>query len=152
MLNKIAHYLISWSLFAVGALVSYANELIGIFTLFCFFFLLDFFTGLFASWRTGQKFTSAKARWSFAKSFCYLGTFAVLIFIGITINQLPALISALKVVVWAAIWFEACSNTENIEKIFPENRFIRFLHYVLAVEWVSKIPFMSNFLKEEKTK
>lgn len=152
MLEKIAHLFISWALFAFGAIACYSNELIGIFALFFFFFLFDFVTGLIASWRKGEKFTSAKARWSFAKSFCYLGTFAVLIFIGVAINQVSVFIGILKVVVWAAVWFEAVSNTENMEKIFPNNRFISFLHYLLAVEWVKKMPFLSNFLKEEKSK
>jgi hypothetical protein len=152
MLAKIANLFFSWLLFSLGAIEAYANNLVGIFTLFFFFFLADFVTGLLASWRKGEKFTSAKARWSFAKSFCYLGSFAVIIFIGVSINQMPEFMNILKVVVWAAIWFEAVSNTENMESMFPESKFIKFLHYMLAVEWVKKIPMLSDFLKEEKIK
>ncbi len=152
MLQKLMHAFITWVIFAVGALAAYQNELIGLFTLFFFFFLADFITGIVSSWKKGEKFTSSRARWSFAKTFCYIGTFVVIIIIGLCINQLAFFISILKITVWAAIWFEAVSNIENLISLFPNNRFLKFVHYILAVEWVKKIPFLSDFLKEEKTK
>lgn len=152
MFTKVFQFFLAWLLFAIGSLASYSNDLIGIFMLFFFFFISDFVTGILSSHRQGKKFCSSKARWSFAKMLSYFGTFLVIIFIGICVNQLDFFIGILKITVWAGIWFEAVSNIENLLILFPNARIIKFVHYLLAVEWVSKIPFMSNFLKEEKVK
>ncbi|MDR1382213.1 MAG: phage holin family protein, partial [Tannerella sp.] len=75
-----------WLMYAIGAIAAYGHELTGIILLFLFFFALDFFTGFFASLRQGLGFRSSKARWSFAKSLCYFGTFATIAFMGLALN------------------------------------------------------------------
>lgn len=151
-MEKLLHILVSWLAFAIGALSAYTHNLIGIFLLFFVLFLSDFITGIIASFKKGHSFSSSRARWSFAKTFCYLGTFSIIIFIGICVNQLEFFIGVLKVTVYAAIWFEGVSNIENLLVFWPQNRFLKFIHYLLAVEWVKKIPGLADFLKEEKYK
>jgi hypothetical protein len=71
---------------------------------------------------------------------------------GLALNDLELFMNVLKVAVYSAAWFECVSNLENLLALFPDNRYLRFLHYMLAVEWVKKIPGLSDFLKEEKRK
>ncbi|MFV0397935.1 MAG: phage holin family protein [Bacteroidales bacterium] len=142
----------TWMIYMGGAVLAYNNELIGIFILFAFFFITDFISGFLASVKMGHGFKSSKARWSFAKSFCYFGSFSVIVFMGIALRQADFFLGALKVAVYSATWFECVSNLENLLILFPDNRFLRFIYYILAVEWVKKIPGLSNFLKEEKSK
>jgi len=151
-MEKLLHIIVSWLAFAIGALSVYTQNLIGIFILFFVFFLSDFITGLIASFKKGHSFYSSRARWAFAKSLCYLGSFAIIILIGVAIDELSFFIGVLKITVFAAIWFESVSNIENLLVLFPQNRFLKFVHYLLAVEWVKKIPGLADFLKEEKYK
>lgn len=151
-MEKIWPVIYSWLIYVGGAIIAYNHELIGIGVLFIFFFVSDFFTGFFASLKQGKGFQSSKARWSFAKAFCYFGTFAVIVFLGITLKKMDLFMNVLNVAVWSATWFECISNLENLLILFPNNRFLKFMHYILAVEWVKKIPGLSDFLKEEKTK
>lgn len=150
--DKVLPIIYSWLIYLVGAILAYSHELLGVAILFVFFFLSDFVTGFLASLKQGKGFQSSKARWSFAKSFCYLGTFAVIVFLGITLKKVETFMNILNVAVWSATWFECVSNLENLLILFPDNRFLKFMHYILAVKWVKKIPGLSDFLKEEKTK
>ncbi|MDR2147715.1 MAG: phage holin family protein [Tannerella sp.] len=151
-MERIWNILSSWLIYAAGAVLAYNHELVGIGVLFLFFFVSDFFTGLFASLKQGKGFQSSKARWSFAKAFSYLGTFAVIVFLGTTLKKMEVFMNVLNVAVWSATWFECISNLENLLILFPGNRFLKFMHFILAVEWVKKIPGLSEFLKEEKSK
>ncbi|GBU07954.1 hypothetical protein AwDysgo_12850 [Bacteroidales bacterium] len=150
--DKILPIVYSWLIYIIGAVLAYSHELLGIAVLFIFFFISDFITGFLASMKQGKGFQSSKARWGFAKAFCYLGTFAVIVLLGLSLKKVDTFMSILNVAVWSATWFECVSNLENILILFPENRFLKFMHYILAVEWVNKIPGLSDFLKEEKTK
>lgn len=151
-LSKLFSLLFSWTVYVIGAILSYNFELIGISFLFIFFFIIDFITGFLASLKQGKGFQSSKARWSFAKAFCYFGTFAVIVFLGLTLKKMEFMMNVLNVAVWSATWFECISNLENLLILFPENRYLKFIHYILAVDWVKKIPGLSDFLKEEKNK
>ncbi|MDR1455598.1 MAG: phage holin family protein [Tannerella sp.] len=151
-MGKFLSVIRGWLIYATGAIAAYGHELTGIVLLFLFFFVLDFFTGFFASLRQGKGFRSSKARWSFVKSSCYFGTFATIAFMGLALNEMELFMGILKVAVYSGAWFECVSNLENLMILFPGNRYLRFLHYILAVEWVKKIPGLSDFLKEEKRK
>ncbi len=142
----------SWLLYVLGVIAAYNHQLMGVGILFIFFFVADFFTGFLASMKQGKRFQSSKARWSFAKSLCYLGSFAAIVFIGACLDNFSLFMKFLNVAVFTATWMESVSNLENLTILFPHNRFLKFLHYILAVEFVKKIPRLSDFLKEEKNK
>jgi hypothetical protein len=151
-MERVLSVIRGWTIYATGAIVAYGQELTGIMLLFLFFFVPDFFTGFFASLKQGKGFRSSKARWSFVKSLCYFGTFATITFMGVALNETDMFMNALKVAVYSAVWFECVGNLENLLILFPENRHLRFLHYMLAVEWIKKIPGLSGFLKENRRK
>ena len=137
--------------------LSYFQPILGVVVVFIALFGVDFVTGLLASFSKGQKFKSWKARESFFKLLVYVGCFMLIISVGRELHEVDPqsdefgkMLTVLKIVIYVAIWFEAKSNAENLRILFPKNRFVAFLDYVLGVEFVNKIPWLKNFLDKEK--
>jgi hypothetical protein len=59
-------------------------------------------------------------------------------------------ISVVKIEVWCVIYIEGLSIVENLLVLFPEDKFLKFIHYLLAIEFLKYVPFVSNFLKEKE--
>ena len=41
---------------------------------------------------------------------------------------------------------------KNLNRIFPKNRYIDFLYYVLSFEMIKKIPYLENYKQKQKDK
>ncbi|WP_455671702.1 phage holin family protein [Phocaeicola sp.] len=48
------------------------------------------------------------------------------------------------------IYFYSVNIFRNLKLIFPKNRVFAFAHYVLSVEFITKIQYLENYLKQEK--
>jgi hypothetical protein len=57
-------------------------------------------------------------------------------------------VSIVKVEVWMIVYIEGLSIIENLRTIFPRDKFLKFMHYLLSVEFLKFIPIVSKFLKE----
>lgn len=130
---------------------------------------VDFITGIFASKREGRaiKIRSKRMRWSMAKLLVYSGCIAFTLFIGMCLNAMELSLGAdsceetrvmifmlycVRVEAYFICWIEIVSIIENMRRRYPTNLFLKFLHYIVAVEFVKKIPKLENFLKEEDIK
>lgn len=149
-MDKLCDMVGRWAAFAFGAIISQANDIIGILAVFIVVFVLDLITGLAKSIITGVKIESYKLRWSFAKTCCYLLTFAFTMFTGICVGAIDGAGAVLKVEVYTALWIELLSITENMTRIFPGVSLWGFLHHMLAFEWIKKVTGLADYLKEQK--
>lgn len=151
-----------------GASVSVGGAVIAIF-IAVILVGIDFVTGVYASKREGRsiKIRSRRMRWSLAKILVYSGCISLTLLIGMLLNGMEialgateeqktgALIFALycvRVEAYFICWIETVSIIENLRRRFPDNMFLKFLHYIVAVEFVKKIPKLETFLKEKDVK
>lgn len=133
--------------------------------------LTDFITGSSASFveryranQDGITLKSRRMRWSFAKLAEYCLVIAITLLIGHSLSALEASIGGdgagtllttlfcVKVEAWIICWIEAVSIVENLRRIFRKSMFLEIIHYMLAVEFVKKIPKLSDFFKERDKK
>lgn len=130
--------------------------------------LVDFITGVIASKHEGQKIKvrSKRMRWSCAKIAVYAGVIAFTIIIGtglhsieVTINPevlqtdtLEATLYCVRVEAYFFIWIETVSIIENLRRRLPNMEFLKIIHYIVAVEFVKRIPKLSAYLKEKDSK
>lgn len=126
--------------------------------------ILDFFTGLGASFCEGKSIQSKRLRWSFAKTLVYGGVLIFTLAIGVILHliaelantektSITTLITTLTIVkleTYVISYIEVLSNVENLRRIFPNNVFLKYLHWILSVEIIKKIPKYSEFLKERE--
>lgn len=51
---------------------------------------------------------------------------------------------------YSCYFFYGINIFKNLKRLFPSNRTIAFLFYVLSFEFMKKIPYLENFINEEK--
>lgn len=165
---------VTWSysvLILAGSAVklSVGGVLIAMFIAVCLV-AVDFVTGVFASKREGRaiKIRSKRMRWSLAKILVYSGCLLLTILVGLGLHAMEIILSnginkvetnvliftlyCVRVEAYFICWIESVSIIENLRRRFPDNMLLKFLHYIIAVEFIKKIPKLENFLKESDIK
>ena len=139
--------------FIAGCLSVYFEPVKFLLLLVTILFILDFITGVLKSRKVNKTWTlkSKKLRWSFVKMLVYMGvmalTFAVCEMMSLSVD---IALSVVKIEVWCIVYVEGLSIIENLLVLFPGDKFLKFLHYLLSVEFLKYIPALSNFLKEKE--
>lgn len=139
--------------FLWGCVAAYFEPIHFIAYLTVLLFTMDWITGVTKSVMVTKTFKlkSKKWRWSFVKAFVYLGlmflTFLVSREMGISDEQSR---EVTKILMWCVIYVEGLSVVENLRYFWPNDKFLKFLHYMLSVEFLKFIPWLSRFFKEQE--
>lgn len=175
--NPICQNILAWIYALCAALMSIFFEslrsLVVSIALVVFFMIGDFFTGIFASKKAKERkkrkqIESSKLRWSAAKYAIYVFFVLGTLIAGILIHAIYCFNDGLEITTKSYIlnwtltfliaqmifitWIEAISIVENLRLVYPDDKFLKGLHYVLLVDFGKLIPHFSKFLKEEKSK
>ena len=113
---------------SIGALVYMFNAIApihDILTACMIIFAANFFTGLFAGVLVQHEgFIFRKAFKCISEAAVISGLMAMILLVG----------------------------DNNLNRIFPKNRYIDFLYYVLSFEMIKKIPYLENYKQKQKDK
>ena len=166
MKEKFLSYLISAALAYVAAFTKSIDAVFWAISLAIVLVVADFLSGVAASFLVDHiGITSKKLRWSLVKTAVYavailstlgIGVFLFLIsnFVGQSSAQ-SILNGTMSCVQWEAyviVWIEVVSILENGLRILPNNKFLKIIHFVVAVGLVKKIPMLIDALKEKDLK
>jgi phage-related holin len=147
-MNVVFKYLV----FAAGCVAAYFEPIRALLMLVTALFVADFITGVVKSRKVNRTWTlrSKRLRWSFVKMFVYMAVMAITFYVceAMQLSASTAL-SVVKVEVWCVVYVEGLSIVENLLAVFPDDKFLKFLHYLLSVEFLKHVPLLSNFLKEK---
>jgi hypothetical protein len=133
--------------------MTYFEPIHGLLLLVTILFAVDFVTGFIKSVKVSHAvcIKSKKLRWSAVKMCVYLSIMALTFFICRIMGIEPdATISVIKIEVWCIVYIEGLSIVENLQTIFPNDKFFNMIHELLAIEFLKYIPILSRFLKEEE--
>jgi phage-related holin len=148
-MNAVVKYLV----FLAGAIAAYFEPINALLMLVCALFVLDFATGVIKSRKVNNtwQLKSKKLRWSFVKMLVYMSVMAITFYVceAMRLSDDTA-VSIVKVEVWMIVYIEGLSIIENLRTIFPNDKFLKFMHYLLSVEFLKYVPIVSNFLKEKE--
>ena len=132
----------------IGALVYMFNAIApihDILTACMIIFAANFFTGLFAGVLVQHEgFIFRKAFKCISEAAVISGLMAMILLVGA--------MSAISLAVYALIYFYGVNILKNLNRIFPKNRYIDFLYYVLSFEMIKKIPYLENYKQKQKDK
>jgi phage-related holin len=144
---------IKYLVFFIGAIAAYFEPINALLTLVATLFILDFITGVIKSRKVNNtwQLKSKKLRWSFVKMFVYMCVMALTFYVceAMRLSDDTA-VSIVKVEVWMIVYIEGLSIVENLRTLFPNDKFLNFMHYLLSVEFLKFIPIVSKFLKENE--
>lgn len=73
--------------------------------------------------------------------------------IGEKLGNLDGAMQCITGVVYAILYFYGTNTLRNLNKLFPDNKTLAFIYYVVSFEIVKRIPYMAQFnqkCKEDK--
>lgn len=73
---------------------------------------------------------------------------AMILVIGDKIGNHEGAMSAISVIVYALIYFYGVNITRNLSRLFPKNRLLAFLYYVVSFEVAKKIPYLGDYVQK----
>lgn len=122
------------------------NVLIGIFWVF----LLNFVFGLLAGLvRNKESFEFKKAFMCIIEACVFFVIIASVFFVGDYIGNKEGALQCVTSITYVLIYFYTVNIFKNLKLLFPNNKPIAFIHYVISIEFVTKIPNLDKFLKLE---
>lgn len=72
--------------------------------------------------------------------------------IGEKLHNIDGALQCITGVVYAILYFYGTNTLRNLKKLFPDNKVIAFIYYVVSFEVVKKIPYLQQFQDQEEKK
>lgn len=72
--------------------------------------------------------------------------------IGEKLHNIEGALQCITGVVYAILYFYGTNTLRNLKKLFPDNKVIAFIYYVVSFEVVKKIPYLQQFQDQEEKK
>ena len=116
-----------------------------------FVFFADIFWGMLASILVKKERFGIK---KFMNAAVYLSIYLLIVVaifvIGYKMEDEAYALFAVKTITYVIIYFYSANILKNLTRLFPENKPIRFLEYVLHLEILKKVPALEDFLNQNK--
>lgn len=140
--------------FIVGAttgIVSYFHPICGEIHALIILFSLNFFAGLFSGILVDHdRFRINKAFRSIFEATCLVVFMSAMYSIGELKGEQANVIQGISFVSYVVIWFYTQNILRNLKQLFKRgaaHNIFAFLHYVISIEFVKHIPFLSEYFE-----
>lgn len=131
-------------------LFGYFSPLRNIVFVIFFVFLLNCLFGLVAGVGVeGEKFNLKKFFRCILETLVFYVIVLSIYLVGEKMGNEQGALQCISGVVYAVIYFYAVNILRNIHTVFPENRWVKFLFYVLSFEIIKKIPYLQQFQEKK---
>ena len=136
--------------FSFAAIAAYFNPIQDILSAVFYILVINFIVGLFSGLLVNKEpFSFKKAFYCFIEALVFLSLIAVIFFIGDKINNRSGALQCISGITYALIYFYSVNVFKNLKRLFPKNKLIAFIYYVISIEFVDKVPYLKEFLKIE---
>lgn len=146
MFDTIKNMVISVTSVMIGYFAPLKNIVFVIF----FVFLLNTIFGLVAGIGVqNEKFDLKKFFRCVMETFVFYVLVLSIYIVGEKMGNPAGAIQCISGVTYAIIYFYSVNILRNTNKLFPENKCIKFLFYIVSFEVIKKIPYMQNYLDKQ---
>ena len=142
------------NLFATIAsvLVGYFAPIKDVVFVIFFIFLLNCLFGLLAGVTVeGERFNLKKFFRCIMETLVFYVIVLSIYLVGEKMGNQPGALQCISGVAYAIIYFYAVNILRNAHKLLPKSKGIKFLYYVLSFEVIKKIPYVQEYLENEKS-
>ena len=131
----------------ISAVVAYFAPIESIFLGVAWVFVVNFVFGLLNGIVVKNEiFSFRKAFSCFVEAMVLYVLMATIFLVGDRIGNQSGAMQCITAVVYALIYFYAVNILRNIKGLFPGNKTIRSLYWILSIEFVKEIPFIGDYL------
>lgn len=137
---------------ALAAILAYFAPIDSEFTVLVILFSANFIVGLLTDLiANGDGFKIKKAFRCILELTCFVCFIAAMYSIGKVKGAQDGTIQCVSYVTWVVIWFYTCNVLRNLCALFSTgsipHKVFSLLYFVVSVEFIKNIPFLSNYLK-----
>lgn len=137
----------------VSIVLAYFSPVQNIFIAIAWIFVLDFLCGYISGKIVkDETFDRKKAFKFFVEGLAIFLLMASIFFIGEKIGNIDGALQCVSGVVYAAIYFYGCNILKNLSELFSDNKLLKFMYYVVSIEFIKNVSFLSNYKKIEDEK
>lgn len=127
-------------------LIGYFSPLKDIVFVIFFIFLLNCIFGLVAGVGVqGEKFNLKKFFRCIMETLVFYVIVLSIYIVGEKMGNESGAIQCISGVVYAILYFYAVNILRNVHTLFPTNKWVKFLFYVLSFEVIKRIPYLQQF-------
>lgn len=131
----------------ISAVVAYFAPIESIFLGVAWVFVVNFVFGLLNGIVVrNEKFSFRKAFSCIVEAMVLYVLMATIFLVGDRIGNQSGALQCITAVVYALIYFYAVNTLRNIKGLFPGNKTVRFLYWILSIEFIKEIPFIGEYL------
>ena len=145
-INNIKNILIGLT----AALIAYLRPIQGDIFSLAWLFGVNFLAGLIADILNGGKWSNKKAWRCFVEMLIFFSLAAVIYTIGWHKGQADNALQCVSYVTYTMVYFYGVNILKNLKEIFPKDgvayKAVSFMHWVVSVEFVKKIPYLSAYM------
>lgn len=150
MLDSIRYFLIG----LVSAMAAFFSPIKDFMTAAVLLFIVNFFCGLLADIVVGNKWQTKKALIFVWYCFLYFGMCAFVFACGHYMRNEEGAVQCVSYVCYLALYIYGVNIVRNLKKVVVPSssmyKILDIIYYVLTFEFVSKIPYLSNYLEARR--
>jgi len=141
------YFSFSWCGF-ISYLHPLAGDIYSLLAIFTINFICGLLAGLFVQ---NDKASLKKFRKGWLTDIVlFFSLMAAIYFCGQQKGQQDQALNGISFITYSCFYFYGINILKNLNRLFPQNRVIAFLYYVLSFEFTKKIPGLERFLKKEE--
>ena len=135
---------------SLASMLAYFEPIGDILTSITVLFLLNFVFGLLAGLLAHREtFNFRKAFVCVSEASVYLLLLASTFFIGDHLGLRSGALQAVSTVTYTLLYFYSVNIFKNLKVLMPKSKTIAFLHYLISIQILHKIPSLNQYLKQQ---
>lgn len=116
-----------------------------------FIFLINIMAGMISGIVVNNEpFNNKKFFRCLMETFVFYVIVVCIYVIGEKLGNINGAMQCITGVVYAILYFYGTNTLRNLNKLFPDNKTLAFIYYVVSFEIVKKIPYLQQFQNHNK--
>ncbi len=130
-----------------SAIASFLSPIWGFIYAALAIFIINFVVGYITDLRANNaNFSLEKAKECIGDAAMFFVAIAAMLFVGNNINNTSGALNAISTTMYVVLYFYSVNVFRNLKQLYPKSKWIAFIYWLLAFEFLKKVPFMEAFL------
>lgn len=135
---------------SLSSLMAYLSPISGVLFSVIIVFVINFMFGYITAIKLGETFSFIKAFSCIKEAATFFILIAATYSIGEHMNNPEGALQSISIVTYTLLYFYAINVFKNMKRLFPKSMWIAFCYYAISMEFVKKVPFLTDFINSQK--
>jgi hypothetical protein len=118
-----------------------------------FLFIINGIVGMLAGFiANDEHFNFKKFFHCLIEALVYFALVSCISVVGTKMHNLSGAMQCISGVVYAIIYFYSVNIMKNLKQLFPGNKAIKFIYYVISFEMIKRVPYLQQFIDDNESK